>query len=589
MSIYDYITIGFYLFFMFLIGPIYKSFSKTSGDFFCGSGGMLWWVVGSSAWMASFSAWAFTGGAAKTYETGTFFLILFACNWIAQWFCYFLTAAKYRQMRIITPMEAIQKRFDNINEQIFTWLPIPFQAVFGGIGLYTIAVFMSGVFHTSMPLLIIVFGVVVTLMTLFGGSWAVTGGNFVQMLILLVITVTLSALTLAHPQVGGLSGFWDKIPPYHFEWTLFEQRGIIIFFAVTLFINQLIQMNALNTGAARYIFVKNGLDAKKAVLVSQIGGLILSPIWMIPAIVAVYLHPNLAAEYPQLNNPNEAAYVAMARDLLPPGLLGLLVCGIFAASMTTMNSTLNVVTGTFVRNFYIRIVKPAASEAEQIFVGRIFIFIYGIIWILLGLFFQQYKSLPLFDLTLLVAAAIGLPTAIPLFLCIFIKKTPKWAGWSSMVAGFAFSILIRFIFTDEFIKNLWGSDLKVQEIRDLNLSLTTAVVAAVTIGCFFLSMLFYKKDDKEYVAKVDRFFEEMNTPVVEGENEADTHEGDCRQYKVLGNLCVVYGVFVLLLILIPNKPFDRFLIFICGAIMTGIGIAIRLLEQYTKRKYLTKV
>ena len=90
MTVYDYIVIGFYLVFMFMLGPIYKSFSKTSSDFFRGGGGMLWWVVGSSAFMTTFTAWAFTAGAAKAYETGTFFLVLFACNILALIFCYLL-------------------------------------------------------------------------------------------------------------------------------------------------------------------------------------------------------------------------------------------------------------------------------------------------------------------------------------------------------------------------------------------------------------------------------------------------------------------------------------------------------------------
>ena len=93
MTIYDYIVIGFYLAFMFLLGPIYKSFSKTSSDFFRGGGGMLWWVVGSSAFMTTFTAWAFTGGAAKAYETGSFFLVIFALNVLSLVFCYFFVVA----------------------------------------------------------------------------------------------------------------------------------------------------------------------------------------------------------------------------------------------------------------------------------------------------------------------------------------------------------------------------------------------------------------------------------------------------------------------------------------------------------------
>ena len=71
MTIFDYIVIGGYLARMFLLGPIYKSFSKTAKGYFQAGGTMPWWVVGSSAFLTSFSVWSFTGGAAKAYETGS--------------------------------------------------------------------------------------------------------------------------------------------------------------------------------------------------------------------------------------------------------------------------------------------------------------------------------------------------------------------------------------------------------------------------------------------------------------------------------------------------------------------------------------
>ena len=275
MSIYDYLVIGFYLVFMLSLGPIYKSFSKTASDFFRGGGGMLWWVVGSSAFMTTISAWSFTGGAAKAYETGTFFLILFASNIVALFVCLFFTAHKFRQMRVVTPVEAIRKRYGATSEQIYTWLPIVLYGFMGGVMLYTISVFMAGVFSVSMTMLIIVLGIVMIGMTLLGGSWAATAGDFVQMLMVLTITLMMAVLTLRHDQIGGLSGLIDKMPSYHFKWTEFARPSIIIIFVITLVINQVTMMNSMMTGAARYVFVKDGRDARKAVLVSLFGFLLL--------------------------------------------------------------------------------------------------------------------------------------------------------------------------------------------------------------------------------------------------------------------------------------------------------------------------
>ena len=599
MTNYDYIVIGFYLAFMFLLGPIYKSFSKTSSDFFRGGGGMLWWVVGSSAFMTTFTAWAFTGGAAKAYETGTFFLVIFGCNVLSLIFCFLFVVAKYRQMRIITVMEGVRKRFGKTSEQMLTWLLVVVKVLYGGAMLYAIAIFMSSVFNVPMPIMIIGLGMIITLMTVLGGSWSATAGDFVQMIVVVIITVVMSVLTLI--KVGGVGAFLHEIPARHRDWTLFDRPNVLVIFIITLFINQCIQMNSLLEGAARFIFVKDARSAKKAVLIQMAGLTLLPLIWIVPPMMAAVWHPNIAEEFPELNNASEAAYVAMAMDLLPAGLFGMLVCGIFAATVTSLNSQLNVIGGSFVRNIYIQVIRPHASEKEQIFVGRIFIFIYGVIWILLGLGFQLVEDLELFDLLLLIAAATTLPLTVPLFLGIFFKKTPPWAGWSTMVAGFAPAAILTLLFkvewfvrwlwqnpemtTDEVVRIIWRTvDLNKREIGDLKLAITTGVVAAVSIGWFFLTMLFYRKNEKPYVDQVDTFFKDMATPVQADEQELGGHDDETRQCAVLSNLCLVYGAFILLLIFIPNTLAGRLIIFCCGAIIAGIGWILRTLSKRSREK-----
>ncbi len=586
MTNYDYAVIAFYFLFMLMLGPVYKSFSKTASDYFRGGGGMLWWVVGSSAFMTNFSAWSFTGGAAKAYETGTFFLVLFGCNMVALTFAYFFTAPKYRQMRIVSPIEAIAQRYGSVNEQVFTWLPLVSQLVFGGIALYVISVFMSGVFGIEMVYLIVSLGILVTLMTLIGGSWAATAGDFVQMLVVLTITLVMSFMTLRHPDIGGLASLIEKMPERHFNWTEFNRPWVIIFFIATLLINQTVQMNSMLAGAARYVFVKNGADAKKAVLFSMFGFLLLSPIWMIPALASAVLNPDLATMYPHLQNPNEAAYVAVATGVLPQGLLGLLVCGIFAASVTTMNSQLNITSGTFVRSFYIKIINKNATELKQILVGRIFILIYGALWIGMALFFNNLKGVRLFDLILLGAASIGIPTAVPLFFGMFIKRTPSWSAWVTLSVGFAVSLGIRFILVGDFIQNLFNPVIPFTptEVGDLNIAITTAVLMVVCVSVYFISMFFYKYTTAEYREQVERFFVQMNTPIDMVKEKIGGVEGDRRQYGVLGWLCLIYGGVVLLLILIPNPLMGRLSVLFCGGVIFAVGVILRIIARGLRAK-----
>jgi solute:Na+ symporter, SSS family len=577
MSIYDYVVIGFYLAFMVSMGPLFMSFSKTASDYFRGGAGMQWWVVGSSVFMTSFSAWSFTGGAARAYETGTYYLVLFFCNVAGLIFTYFFTAERFRQMRIITKIEGVRKRFGEANEQIFTWLPLPFNVIMGGLALYTISVFMHAVFGLNLTLLIVALSVTILVITVLGGAWAAASSDFVQLLLLLGITMVMVAMTLLHPKVGGISGLIHKLPPYHFHWTLFERYWIVVFFCATLLANQLIQNNSMMEGAAKYVYVKNGRDAKRATLVSLFGFLFLSPIWMIPALAAAILHPDLRAEFPKLNNPHEGAYVAMAISLLPRGLLGILVSAVFAASVAKMTSMLSIGSGIFVRNFWIRVVDRTASEERQVAVGRIFTLIYGLLWIGVAFAFATVKTVSLFDMLLLAAASVQIPTTVPLFFGMFVKRTPPWAGWSTMVVGFTVSVFLRFALTPQLFTRTFSpaTPFNRNELGDLNIGATTAILFVVCIAWFFGTMLFYRADDRKYVAQVGRFFHDMRTPIDPASEHEAAYASDSRQYLMMGNQCLVYGGFLCLLLLIPNAARARIAILCCGSLMAGAGTLLR--------------
>lgn len=593
MTTLDYIVIAFYLGFMLVLGAAYKRFSATASDFFRGGGGMLWWMVGASAWVMTFTAWTFTGGAGKAYETGTFFLLLIGANVCGLIFTYFFTAARFRQMRVITIVEAVRKRFGPANEQFFAWLPVPFGILFGGIGLYAIGIFMSVVFEVPLEVVIVGLGVVVTIMSALGGSWAVIASDFVQMLTILVITLVVAVLTLSHPDVGGLSGLIQQVPAEHFDWTEFDRPGVLIIFAIGLLISQTVMPNSLNEGAQKFIYVKTGSDAKRALIISMLGTACITPVFIIPAMAARIIHPDLATLYPQLNNPSEAAYVVMAIDLLPSGMLGLLVCGIFAATMSSMDVGLNKAAGILVRNFYLVVINPQASEGRQIALGKMLTVILGVTQIVVGLVFAQYAQLPLFDLILLLSAVVGLPTAVPLFIGIFVKKTPPWAAWSTVLVGFLMFLVLNGIphfelpgLTNEstlqaIAAGIGWSELNSSELGDLRVALTTITNFIVCLSWFLATMPFWERSSEAYKRESEAFFTEMNTPVDVVAEKVAGWEDDRKQYFMIGVLCMAYGGFITVLAVLPNPVWGRMCFVFCGGSILALGTILYLISRMT--------
>lgn len=580
MSLVDYFVIGFYLCLILSIGPAYKRFSKTASDFFRGGGGMLWWMVGASAWVTGFTAWTFTGGAGKAYSTGTFFLILALANTIATIFTFY-TAPLFRQMRVITGIEAVAQRFGRSNEQFFTWLPVPFGIMFGGISLYAIGIFMSVVFQVPISTVIIVLGLVATILAIIGGSQAVMASDFVQMLTILSITLVISYLAISHPGVGGLSGLYARMPAEYLDWTEFDRPAVLWIFGITLVINQFIQNNSIIAGASKFVFCKTGKDARRALWFPLIGTVVVFPIFILPALAAKVALPDLATMFPDLKNPSEAAYVAMAMAVLPKGMLGLLVCGIFAATMTSMDSGLNRGAGIFVRNFWIVHVDQQAGEDRQIFVGKIATAFLGIAQIIVGLVFSTFQQMPLFDLILLLAALIGLPIAVPLFFGMFIKRTPAWSGWSTVIVGMIGGFAMRPILASDQIQSLlpWLPQMSANELTDMNIAITTGVTFAICLIWFCATIPFNRFSKPAYTRQVDDFFVQMHTPIdMQTEHIADWNE-DRKHYHVVGTLCMVFGGFVLALMLLPNPMWGRMCFVFCGGSIGGLGLILFLIGK----------
>jgi len=196
LSTYDYIVIAFYFAFMASMGLVFKRFIKNTSDYFRSGGEMMWWIVGAGAFMTSFSAVTFTGMAGKAYEDGPVVMVIFIGNAVGFFFNWLYFAPVFRQMRCVTSMQAVRKRFGEVNEQFFTWIQIPTGVLYAAIWLNGLGVFVSAAFNRDLSETIIITGAVVVIMSMVGGSWTTTASDFVQLLLLMPITIVAAVLAL---------------------------------------------------------------------------------------------------------------------------------------------------------------------------------------------------------------------------------------------------------------------------------------------------------------------------------------------------------------------------------------------------------
>jgi Na+/proline symporter len=573
MTPYDYLVIGFYFAFMLGISWVFRRFVHNVSDYFRGGGKALWWMVGGSAFMMSFSAWTLTGAASKAYGDGWPIITIYIANSLGFLLNALHFAPKFRQMRVVTGIEAVRLRFGRGNEQVFTWLQLPLGTLQATLHLNAVAVFFSAVFGFDLPLTIIVLGVVVLSIALLGGSWAVIAGDFIQMLILMPVCLTITVLALIH--LGGWSGFVARLPVTHLDFSALWNKDFLGLWCAAMLLKQLISTNNL-LDANRYLSVKDSRHARWAGFLGSGLYLLGIVIWFIPPMAARALFPDLHGQFPTLPHPDEAAFIAVTRAVAPVGMLGLLVSGIFAATMSAMDAGLNKSAGIFIKNFYQPVCRPTAPDLHLLKAGKLVTLLLGIIIIIVALQMSQLKEFNLFLQMQRVSILLGVPITVPLVLALVIRRTPAWSGWSTVLVGLTGSVLIDRFMSPGWAAQFFGKatplDAEAQEYWRQGIQLVGNV--ALGTAWFLFSTLFWQSGSPEHRARVETFLERIDAPIDFAREEGAAAANDSRQSSAVGWLCLTYGSFVLLLALIPNPMLGRIAFLGCGGLVVAIGAVL---------------
>ncbi|YCO02569.1 sodium:solute symporter family transporter [Vibrio sp. VNB-15] len=569
------LIVGIYFLFLIAIGWMFRTFTSTTSDYFRGGGNMLWWMVGATAFMTQFSAWTFTGAAGKAYTDGFAVATIFLANAFGYLMNYLYFAPKFRQLRVITPIDAIRMRFGRFNEQVFTWSGMPSSVISAGIWLNGLAIIASGIFGFDMTTTIWITGLVVLMMSVTGGSWAVIASDFMQMVIIMAVTVTCAVVAVV--KGGGITEIIANFPVQEngsfVTGNNLNYLSIFGIWAVFIFLKQFsINNNMLN--CHRYLAAKDSKNAKKAALLACVLMTVGVFIWFTPSWFIASQGVDLAAHYPEAGSKaGDFAYLYFVEQYMPAGMVGLLISAMFAATMSSMDSGLNRNSGIFVMNFYLPILRPNATEKELMIVSKITSTFFGIAIILIALFINSLKGLSLFDTMMYVGALIGFPMTIPAFCGFFIKRTPDWAGWGTLVVGGIVSYTVGFVITPEMVQNWFDlQPLTGREWSDLKVAVGLIGHLVFTAGFFALSTLFYKPLEEKRQQDVDRFFNNLATPLVSDSTEQK--KLDNKQRQMLGSLIAVSGVGVMAMFLLPNPFWGRMIFVFCGVIVLGVGVAL---------------
>ena len=559
----EYLTIGVYLTFLLGISIYVSRINRSVSDYVRGGGQAAWWLVGSSAFMSSISAYTFTANGSLAYMAGPSALIIYVALGCALVISAIYIGPWIRQTEAVTFADIIRQRFGSEVEQFWVYFSFLIGPLASSVMLWALAVFCSSVFGFPLVGTILVLGLVVLFYSCTGGRWAVMATDFLQGTILVPISILIAVLCIA--KFGGIGGFLEYFDKAEFASDFkfvnaegeFPHRKFTIAWILAMFTMVFLKETNFEK-ADKYLSAKDGRSARKSAILSCCLVVIGGPLFLIPAMTARFLYEDQVAAM-MIPNPAEAAHAIAAMNVLPHGLTGILVVAMFAATMSSMDTGLNSVTGGIVNNLIPalrrRMKKPPLTAENQMRLCRGITIVLGLIIISYALLWAKDPDLTIFDAYMFMNAAIIVPLGLPFAISLFIKKLPRWSYFVIAGAGLAPSIYAYFD------ADPWTFQRRV-----------FTVVGFSVLATIFCRLLYFTAKP-DYRERVEEFFTRMKTPI-RAESDAPNKQ-DRYQLNLLGTTSLMASGFVSLLLFVPNPISGRLaILFVCLFIFT-VGMILK--------------
>src|SRR5256884_5690351 len=440
----DIAVIAVYFVVIFAIGFYFARKERTSTDYFLASRNVGWFAIGASLFVSNISTEHFIGlagsGATSGLAVGHFewlaCLILLILGWVFVPF--------YLRSNVFTMPEFLERRFSRSCAVYLASISI-IAYVFTKISvhLYAAAIVLERVVGWNALQAAVVLVIATGVYTVAGGLAAVIYTDLVQTIILIIGAVILTLIGLH--DVGGFAGLRAHVPANYFHmikpasdpefpWTgIFFGAPILgIWYWCT---DQVIVQRVLSA--------KDEGHAKAATIFA--GFLKILPVFMLvlPGLIAFALYPDMFRLGPngQVLN-GDIAYPTLIINLLPTGLVGLMIAALLAALMGAMSSVFNSASHLFTLHLHKKI-KPDASERQLVRFGRVMtgvMVLLGLAWVP----FIHLISSQLYIYLQSVQAYISPPITSCFILGILWPRLNAQGAISSLLTGFVLGA-VRFV------------------------------------------------------------------------------------------------------------------------------------------------
>lgn len=363
----DYAVIGVYFLGVAGIGVWFARRQTSSEEFALGGRNVRWWAAGISMFATGASSISFMAIPAQTYRTNLVWLAPLLLAIIPVYFFQaYVVYPLLRRLRLTSTYEYLEQRYNNPLRVLASFQSIMFQLL-GRMSVVMLlpALAISAVTGLNVYMSVALMGLLTTVYTAIGGFEAVIWTDVTQGLLMMfgcILMIVLAVVALP----GGMGEFVATTSEYgRLDWAIWEldwTLPVIWIAAISIMMTTL--GFAADQPTVQRVYATPMKDMRRLAAMFALCSVVIAVLVNVTGL-SLFSYFHAFPEQLDVTMTNDQIVPLYVVQRLPVGIAGLIVAALFAASMSTLSSSMNSVATLVSEDFYRRYF-PNSTDASRL-------------------------------------------------------------------------------------------------------------------------------------------------------------------------------------------------------------------------------
>ncbi len=387
----DYAAMIVYMLAVVWLGIRFSKEENTSEDYLLGGRNLPWVAVGISCLMSLLSTYSLVMVPGEIYNHGLSLWSLDLIQPVMQIVAFSIFVRFYFRLRSFTPFEYLERRYDNRVRLLVASLYSYSRLVYLAMVLFATSKVFEGAAGWSAWKTILVVGVIGIFYTVLGGMRAVVWTDVLQFFVLaggIGVAIVVLCMKVKGGFVGAISYAFEKGHGFslYSDPKFFMCNPYVRLSFWLILLGQVLY--PLKTAASDQITIQRLLstDSYRSAFKAQMTSAFLTAPFVL---VLWFIGLGIFSYYSQYPDPlvksGDVAFFRFIAKELPTPMPGLILAGMLAAVMSTLDSGMNSLAAVWLKEFHQKYINKEMTERFQVTVSRYATFIIGAFSVLVGI------------------------------------------------------------------------------------------------------------------------------------------------------------------------------------------------------------